>query len=112
MRTLVSPSGRVEVKWPWILGGRWQIIIEGSRLLHGVRWPGRRRARWLLWGLDVVAQGLRANPAKLMVAEEVEQLSKEVGKPNRKPRGYLEGTPATDAAFDRAKALGWSERSD
>lgn len=111
MRTLVSPSGKVEVKWPSILGGRWKIIVGDLELMHGIRWPGKRRARWLVWGLDAIPQVLRKRPAKLALAEEIEQLSKVVGKPtpDSKPRGYLKGTPPTDAALDRAKELGWSE---
>lgn len=111
MRTLVSPSGKVEVKWPWVLGGRWKIIVGELEMMKGIRWPGRRRARWLVWGLDAVAEVLAKPPAKLTEAEETEQLSRVVGKPkpDSNPLGFRKGTPPTDAAFDRAKELGWSE---
>lgn len=81
--------------------------------MQGIRWPGRRRTYWLVWGLDAVAEVLAKPPAKFTLAEEIEQLSKEVGKPkpNSNPHGFRKGTPATDVAFDRAKSkLGWSER--
>lgn len=97
------------MKWPSILGGRWKISVGDLELMRGIRWPGKRRSRWLVWGLDAIPQVLRKPPAKLALAEEIEQLSKLVGKPtpDSKPLGYLKGTPPTDAALDRAKELGW-----
>lgn len=113
MRTIVSPSGKVEVKWPWILGGRWKIIVNELEMMKGIRWPGKRRARWLVWGLDATAEVLAIPPARFTEVEEVEQLSREVGKPkpDSNPLGLRKGTPPTDAALDCAKALGWSERA-
>jgi hypothetical protein len=98
-----------------MLGGRWEIICGGREMLSGVRWPGTRRSRWLIWGLDATADVFATPPTKepfVMEAEELEQLSRQVGKPMPidKPRGLRDGIPTTDAAFDRAKALGWSER--
>src|SRR4051812_18006049 len=111
VRTFVSPSGKVEVKWPSILGGGWKIIVGDLEWMHGFRWPGKRRSRWLIWGLDAIPQVLRMRPAKPALADEIEQLSKVVGKPtpDSKPLGYLKGIPPIDAALDRAKELGWSE---
>ena len=85
-------------------------------MLSGIRWPGTRRSRWLIWGLDATADVLATPPTRdpfVMEAEELEQLSREVGKPmpEEKPLGLRDGIPPTDVALDRAKALGWSERS-
>lgn len=83
-------------------------------MLSNRRWPGTRRSRWLIWGLDATANVLANPPAKLTEADEVEQLSRQVGKPmpDSNPLGLRDGIPPTDAAFDRAKELGWSERND
>lgn len=110
-KNFVSPSGKVEVKWPWALGGHWEIVVGGLKMLSGFRRPGSRRPRWLIWGLDATARVLSKPPVKLMESEEVEQISKLVGKPmpDGNPRGLPKGTPPTGAALARAKALGWSE---
>lgn len=83
-------------------------------MLSGIRWPGTRRSRSLIWGLDATADVLAIPPAELTEAEEIEQLSREVGKPmpDSNPLGLREGIPPTDATLDRATALGWSERGD
>jgi len=111
-KTFVSPSGKVEVKWPWVLGGHWEIIVGGLEMLSGFRRPGSRRSRWLNWGLDATAQVLLEPPVMLMESEEVEQISKLVGKPmpDSNPRGLPKGTPPTGVALTRATPLGWSER--
>lgn len=112
MRTLISPSGKVEVKWPSLLGGRWEIIVGGCELLSGIRWPGTRRSGWLIWGLDASAKVWAKLPDLLLTeAEELRQLSRQAGKPwpDHKSLRLPEGPP-TDAAFDFMKAQGWSER--
>jgi hypothetical protein len=115
VRTLVSPSGKIEVKWPWRLGGRWEIKIAGRDWIDGIRWPGTRRSRWFIWSLDASADVMAEPPTpRVTEAEEFEQLSREVGKPmpDDNPLGLRDGIPPTDAALDSAKALGWSERGD
>jgi len=79
-------------------------------MLSGIRWPGTRRSRTLIWALDATADVLAKPPAYIEEAEEVWQLSRLAGRPapddaqHRLPDG-----PPMSAALDGVQAQGWVE---
>lgn len=109
-RTLVSPSGVIEVKWPSRLGGRWRIFVNGHEALKGIRWPGTRRSRTFIWALDAGVQVYGRWLGSLVTAAEFALLSGQAGEPAPEDAVFdLPPGPPTDAALDYVTAQGWSD---